>query len=374
MEINRNLSVIFIIGQLGVGGSEKQLFLLTRELVNRGWQVSIIDLNPSKENYWINRLECLGVHVYTLYNAKSQIKRIIEITTILKKEKPDIVHSWSFFTNIYAAMCGAFARISVRLGSERGNQEYSKHNYGRLKYFLNLIGLGGMVTNSESEASLLRLYKTKFSVRVIPNGVDEEGILSRAEARKILDFFDEDIVIAGIGSLTINKNFQYLIDVFSKLYHRYPNAKLLLIGDGPEKDNLVKKATDLLPISCHKFLGNIPDVYRFLKGIDILCISSLTEGMPNVVLEAGIAGIPVVANKVGTIPSLILNSLNGFIVNVGDESKFISNLAQLLDNKQLRIAMGAYWQTSTLENFSVRKMADGFTDYYFEMVNSTLHS
>jgi glycosyltransferase involved in cell wall biosynthesis len=127
-----------------------------------------------------------------------------------------------------------------------------------------------------------------------------------------------------------------LIRVIAKISPRFPALKLLLIGDGPEKDRLLQRASQLMPLGSYIFTGLVPDAYRLLKGIDILCSSSLTEGMPNVILEAHAAGIPVVANKVGAIPSLVKDGVNGFVVEAGAEAKFLDAVEKLVSNIGLR--------------------------------------
>lgn len=368
MAADQNLSVSFIIGQLGLGGSEKQLYLLARELILCGWRVSVFNLNSGSSDYWTQPLEQLGISVYSLPQGYSQLARLVAITRQLIKDRPHIIHSWSLYTNVYAALCGALARIPVRLGSERGSREYSLNSYGKLRYSLCLLGLQGVITNSQVEVRLLENEKPGLRVKFIPNGADEEGLFSRMQARETLGISDEQILVAGIGSLTPNKNFEYLIRIIAKISFSYPNLKLIIIGDGPEKDRLARSASNLMQPSCFMFTGLLPEASKLLRGIDILCIPSLTEGMPNVVLEACVAGIPVVANKVGAIPSLIKDGVNGYIVETGDEAKFRSVIEKLIQDKALRNKMGAFGKKLAHTELSSGKMADRFTSFYQEML------
>ena len=370
MRSKQDLSITFIIGQLGLGGSERQLYLLTRELILRKWRVIVLYLNSDTGDHWAHPLEQLGANVFSLSNAKTQMERLAAITSILIKEKPTIVHAWSFFTNFYAAVCGFLAQIPVRLGSERGNYQYSKQRYGAWKYSLNLIGLHALVTNSEVEAQLLKKKKPVLRVEVLPNGVSIEGLFSRTKARELLKISEDSIVIAGIGSLTSNKNFEYLIEAVAKISSKYPELKLVLIGDGPENNNLLKQASQLIPFDQVVFLGAVPDAYKLLKGIDVLCVPSLSEGMPNVVLEACGAGVPVVANNVGVISSLIRDGNNGFLVEVGDESLFISAIERLVCNKGLRDEMGLWGQEIVQNEYSTQVMAHRFVSIYLELLSA----
>jgi glycosyltransferase involved in cell wall biosynthesis len=370
LAIDRGHSIVFIIGQLGQGGSEKQLYFLARELIWRGWRVMVINLNPGAVDIWVAPLEQVGISVYSLSRSRSQMERLVAITSILKREKPLIVHSWSFYANSYAALCGSLARIPVRLGSERGNQEYSTRYYGKCKYSLSLIGIQGIITNSELEARMLHNKKPGLRVVVIPNAVDEGELMSRTKAREFLGAPDGNILVAGIGSLTPNKNFGYLIEIFAKIVPRNPTAMLVFIGDGPEKKSLFQKASSLIPGDRFQFTGLVPGAHRLFPGIDILCVSSLTEGMPNVVLEACAAGIPVVANKVGAIPSLVIDGVNGFLIDVDDENGYTSAIEKLVENGGLRREMGSSGQRLMRTEFGIGRMADRFASFYKEIVDS----
>jgi glycosyltransferase involved in cell wall biosynthesis len=374
MGTNREISISFITGQLGIGGSEKQLYLLARELILRGWRVNVIHLNAGAGDNWVQPLQELGANVISFPLRKSQVNRIIEISTILIKEKPLIVHSWSLYTNFYAALCGFLARTPIRLGSERGNQRYSIEQYGKWKYSLSLVGLQGLITNSEIEAQMLSKTRPGLRIEVIPNGVVDDGLVSREKARKSLGLPIESTVIAGLGSLTRNKNYEYLIEVFAPICLQRSDVKLVLIGDGPEKDRLLEKASKFIPCDQFLFTGLVADAYRLLKGIDILCVSSLTEGLPNVILEAFSAGIPVVATNVGAIPSIVKDCVNGFVVNVDDQVGFSNAVEKLIDNVELRSEMGFAGKELIQEKFGLERMANHFISFYQELADFTCKS
>jgi glycosyltransferase involved in cell wall biosynthesis len=364
VEDKRALSVAFLIGQLGLGGSERQLYLLASELKSRGWQVSVLNLNPCESDYWVSPLKKLGLPVHDIPRNSTQLKRLSSLTLKLSTIAPNIVHSWSLYTNIYAVLCGIAAHVPVRLGSERGNREYSIKSYGNLRYNLSLMGLQGLVTNSPVEANTIIKKKPRLPVEYIPNGVETDELYDRSTAREYLGISDDCLLVAGIGSLTSNKNFEYLIRVFSQIQVRHPQAKLALIGDGPEKKHLLYQASSNIAPGRFILLGAIPEIYRLMTGVDILCVTSLTEGMPNVVLEACAAGTPIIANRIGAIPSIIKDGINGYLVDVGNVDQFTGALEKLLQSSSLRAEMGAAGKQLAQMEFSSRKMANRFITFY----------
>jgi len=368
VEDNRAMSVAYIVGQLGLGGSERQLYLLAGQLKSRGWQVSVFNLNPSESDYWVAPLKNLSLQICDIPKNSSQVKRLFSLTRELSKIAPTIVHSWSLYTNIYAALCGTAAHVPVRLGSERGNEEYSIKAYGNLRYNLSLMGLQGLVTNSPVEANNIIKKKPRLAVEYIPNGVETDALYDRSTAREYLGISDGCLLVAGIGSLTSNKNFEYLIRVFSQIQERHPKAKLAIIGDGPEKNYLLHQASNSIPPDRFILPGAIPETHRLMAGVDILCVTSLTEGMPNVVLEACAAGTAIIANRIGAIPSIIQHGVNGFVLDVGNTAQFTCALEKLLQDSLLRAEMGTAGKKLAQMEFSSQKMADRFVAFYRKLI------
>lgn len=361
-------SISFIIGQLSLGGSEKQLFLLINELIKLGWKISVITLNVGKDEFWEKPLRELGVTFYLIPGSRLKVRRLLGIIKALGRERPHIVHSWSSYANFYAAAGGWFADIPVRLGSERGNPIYSKRLSGKLIYCLSFIGLDALIVNSEPAIVSLKKENPNLKIVCIPNGVNiDQDLLTKKDARHFLNISDDCIIIAGIGSLLTNKNFGYLIKIFKRIYFSNPLTKLILIGDGPDRDDLMKQADQELPPGRFQFLGALEDAYRYMKAIDVLCVPSIQEGMPNVVMEALAAGIPVIANEVGSIPLLIRNGENGYTVQPGDEENFVLVLLKLVENSVLRKKMGKFGKKS-MEEFSTSKMGVKYVEFYQKLI------
>src|SRR5262249_40522176 len=141
-------SIAFITGQLSIGGAEKQLYLLVNGLVQEGWRVSLVTMNPDKGDYWEDRMRELGIRIHGISRALSRPHRLLEVKHILRQENAQIIHSWSMHTNFYAAVAGRLSGTVVRLGSERCNHYSSLQVLGRWGYALSLWGLDGLVANS----------------------------------------------------------------------------------------------------------------------------------------------------------------------------------------------------------------------------------
>lgn len=338
-------SVTFITGQLGLGGAEKQLYLLARGLQQAGWRVSVITLNPGQGDYWEQPLRDLNIPLYEIPHSNFRLGRLLCITNILRQAKPHIVHSWTLHANIYAALAGRLAGIPVRLGSERANQNTSRQALGNWWYYWSLRGLDGLVANSEPAAVYLRQHYPNLKVAVVANAIQvpaqSAGADEKQKCREYLGISSAATVVGAVGSLVPGKNFAMLIDVVASLAGEFPDLTLVLIGDGYLRGDLEQRARTVLPRGQFIFTGAIPNAAQWYPAFDLFCFPSNQEGMPNVLMEACAAGLPVVTTNVGGAPQIVQDGKTGFIVPVQDALAMRERIKQLIENVELRRQFGA---------------------------------
>jgi glycosyltransferase involved in cell wall biosynthesis len=376
-------SIVFISGQLGLGGAEKQLYLLIKSLIKQGFEITVIDFYPQQHGYWRGPIQALGVNLIS-YEFRSKPRRIIELTKDLIRIKPQIVHSWNFFTNPYANICGKIAGIPLRVGSVREHPNYwTKPVTLRL---LSNLGLSGLIFNSQNA---YLAYKKKFArflnpihpkIFVIQNGIEIPAPENRKTLQESLNaygvYFPEDeylIKIIGVGRLNLNKNWSMLIQACNELKRRHINFFTLIIGEGPERGNL-RRQIDQYHLSSHILLpGQIPNAAQYLPLFDLLCSCSNSEGIPNVIMEAASRGVPVLATDVGGTSELINPSTSGLLVKRSDIDGFINKLIYLYENPEIRKKLGVNGQLSMRDNFSIEKMVNGFLHAYQELSANSLN-
>ena len=367
-------SVAFITGQLGLGGAEKQLYLLVKGLVQEGWHVSIITLNPDKGEYWEDPLRDLGIRIHGISTALSRSRRLLDVTRILRQESVEIVHSWNMHTNLYAAAGGRLSGTAVRLGSERCNHHSSHKALGRWGYTLSLCGLDSLVVNSAAAAGFLLGCRPKLKVRVVANGVEipeppatEEG---KQRLRLQLGISNSSLVIGAVGSLVPRKNFKALISAVSALGAKPGHTVLVLIGDGPLRAELERQALANFSVDKVVFPGAVPDAAAWYPAFDLLCSSSLDqEGMPNVLMEAGAAGLPVVATAVGGALELVEDGVNGFLVPPENIDSMVQKLEKLLRDPDARRRMGQAGREKMRREFGVSAMVSRMMQVYEEILS-----
>jgi glycosyltransferase involved in cell wall biosynthesis len=195
-------------------------------------------------------------------------------------------------------------------------------------------GLDVLVINSISAAEQVsKLGVTKALVRVVPNGVDippSVNEVQREELRMELGFARDDRVVGTIGRMDHNKNQAMLLRVFAALSNKWPKLRLVIIGDGPSRSALSEIASSLGISGKVRFPGIIPLASRYIPAMEICCLTSYTEGMPNVIMEALASSVPVISTSYTGSKELVEHELNGYLVRSNDDDAMANYMDQLL--------------------------------------------
>jgi teichuronic acid biosynthesis glycosyltransferase TuaC len=207
-------------------------------------------------------------------------------------------------------------------------------------------------------------------IKVILNGVNMSlfQIRQKEESRNTLSVELYENVILYVGRLSEEKGLTTLIDAVSLLGKEWINNTIVIIvGDGPLRESLQNEVNNKGLKSCFRFLGfqNLDSVSMWLGASDLLCLPSLSEGCPNVIMEALCAGRPVVASKVGGIPELITDSINGLLFNPGQADHLSIAL-----KKAFSIRWDAVKLRESIASRSWDKVAIEYHDVYKEILSN----
>lgn len=360
--------IAFITGQLGLGGAEKQLFLLARGLLQKGWQISVITMGPREGEYWEQPLRELGIPVYGVRMNESRLHRLIAVRRILQTARISVVHSWTMHTNIFAAAGGRLSGVPVCMGSERSNHQTSRKSLG-IRYRLCLWGQDALVVNSKQEGAFLCSYRPNLKVEVVPNGVEtsekQMSVQAKNDLRECLGVSNSSPIIGAVGTMVVGKGFTILIKALEVLARRKVAFTLVLIGDGPMLSDLKRQASLSLPEDKVLFTGAIPNATAWYPAFDILCMPSIhQEGMPNVLMEGSASGLPVIASQVGGVPDLVEHGITGFLLQPNQVDSLADQLEKLLVNPELRQRMGKAGMEKMAREYSVEAMVTRMTKVY----------
>jgi glycosyltransferase involved in cell wall biosynthesis len=174
-------------------------------------------------------------------------------------------------------------------------------------------------------------------------------------------------VIGSVGSLHVRKGYQYLIEAVPLVLTELPGARFVLVGEGPERLRLEQLAAELGVAGRVQFLGQRTDVSAVLPEFDVFVLPSITEGMPNAVLEAMAAGIPVVASRVGGVPEIVQDGETGLLVEPESPSDLARSLVRLGRDAPLRLALTQRALAVVTSRFNPQREVDETEAVYFQL-------
>ncbi|HZU37761.1 MAG TPA: GT4 family glycosyltransferase PelF [Gemmataceae bacterium] len=208
----------------------------------------------------------------------------------------------------------------------------------------------------------------------IYNGIDlsayEDNNLQRQQTRRDLGAESEDVLIALVARLDYLKDHATAIRTMARLAPRCPRAKLLLVGEGPQRPH-IEEAIRALNVSTQvQLLGYRRDIPQVLAAADIFLLTSISEGIPLTVIEAMAAGLPVVATRVGGLAEVVEEGRSGWLVPTGDDAALAEALEKLARDPAKRAEMGKQGRTRALDLFSESRMVAEYDALYRRMLDA----
>jgi glycosyltransferase involved in cell wall biosynthesis len=312
-------SVVMVINALTVGGAETQFIRLAAGLVQAGFAVQIVTLQPNPA--FGRELRALGikVHQLSLVRGMQGPSAILQLSVMLLRRRPDVVVSFLFQSNLVSRIAAFLARTPWVVSSIR-NEYFGGRTRELLMRFTDRLA-DVTVTNSQLAASSLvrrRVVSAKRLV-VVPNGLDvcpfDTAAARREATRQKLGMSPASFLFLGIGRLTEQKSWADLLEAAGRVADE--RARWIVAGEGRLREELEGEIAARGLTDRFTLLGVRDDVPDLLAASDALVLSSIFEGLPNVVLEAMAASRPVIATRVGGVPELVSEE-TGWVVAASD--------------------------------------------------------
>lgn len=201
-------------------------------------------------------------------------------------------------------------------------------------------------------------------VFVIPNGVDVDRFRPRSDARakmrRELGFEDEALVVGVVAALRPEKRLTMFLEAASRVSRRIDSARFAIVGDGPERADLERKAAELGIATRVRFLGSRNDIHEILPAFDLFSLTSKNEANPISILEAFACGTPVAAPNVGSIHESVVDGETGRLFPALDVDAATEAWLSILENDDLRQAMGAEARRRAVARWSIQATVRGY--------------
>ena len=363
MDEKRKVAVI--AGQLVVGGAERQLYLWLAHIDREKFDPVVLTLHPDHDDYWEKPIEELDIPLLRVPQKANRMQRLSEIVKLLRPYRPDLIHGWHFFASAYAGLAGRVLGVPC-VGGIRSSYSANQRN---LETFLVHRFCDTVIANSDSAAEEYRLSLGKRIQPVfsVPNAI-LDSFASRVSVRSDLTrrygLPGDALWICSIGRMDPLKRFDLLLEIARRLKTSHENFHVVLIGDGPEKTRLEGLSKTFGVTDRVAFLGEVPNAAEWMKGMDVFCFTSTSEGLPNVIMEAAAAGLPVVAWKLPFIEELLPDKSMSLLSKAGDLDSMLGNLTELIISQSLRENIGRAAQKYVLENFGIERFIQKMSSVY----------
>ena len=359
------VKICYVIGTLETGGAEKQLYLLIKNLDRKKFCPVLISLRSGRMKTDFE--EVTKVHIADK-KWKLDIFFMVRLVRIMKKEKPDILHTFMFTSNLWGRFAAIISRVPIIVASER-SMDFWKTPFhlfiDRLlaKFTKRIICNSNEVSNRYK--NVLGRYASKLSV--IYNGIDisfYDRIEYNENIRRELEIKQEEQVILTGGRLCAEKGLDYFLEAASLVIKTYRDVKFLIVGQGDKKSILLQRTEHLGLNEYVIFTGYRKDLPELIKISDVVVLSSLWEGMPNLLIEAMALKKPVIGTNVGGTKELITNGIRGFLVSAKNSQQLAGAMLCLLQDAGLRKKMGENGYEFVKKNLSLRNMVKKYEELY----------
>lgn len=366
--------VFHLITELDTGGAQAALYrLLSRLDQNRFSPVVACFYNGDKA--FGQQIRGLGIPVVDLSTRqrKWRLDALWRLYRLLRHEHPQLLHTWLYHANIAGRVIGRLAGIPAILSAERNIQLSSPWRDYLNRLTAPLARRITCVSQSVADYAISHIGLPSQKIRVIPNGVDMElyaRLPDKTVARPQFDLPRDGLLIGAVGRLHPVKNFDLLIRAFASLIPAFPQASLILIGDGPLRQELTRLAEELGLVQGRDiyFLGDQRAIPILLSTLDIFTLPSRYEGMPNAVLEAMASGLPVLSTASGGTLEIIQDNINGLLVPPGNLPALKEALIRLLSDQDLRLRLGKAARERVQQHFSLENTINLTSHLYEEML------
>ncbi len=368
------IRVFHLIKGLGRGGAEMLLAQGLR-FADRGRFTYGYGYFLPWKDAMVSSLEEQGAEV-TCFRARHNIEVLLSARNVaahLKGWNADLLHC-------HMPMAGAVGRVAGKLAGVP--VVYTEHNkmerFHPLTRWLNLATWSlqeKVIAVSADVASSIRSYAdSRVPLEVVLNGVDVQHFsrerVDPAAVREQWRIPAAAPVIGTVAVFRVQKQLQDWLQAAKLLLERHPDAHFLLVGDGPQREELVALARSLgLETRVH-FPGLQPEVRPYLAAMDIYMMSSIFEGLPVAMLEAMAMRCTVVATSVGGIPEVIRASENGFLVEPERPDLLVQVADALLSSPEVMRRVGAVGRRTVEERFGMHRMARELENLYFEVLKA----
>ena len=377
--------VLRVIARLNMGGPAIHVANLAAGLETRGYHTTLVAGSLARgEDSMAFLAERLGVEVVSVEELQREVsvlhdaRSVLRIAELIRSERPHILHTHTAKAGAIAraaALLAGRARPPVVLHTFHGHVLKGYFDAGRTAFFRQVERTLArssdvlVAVSPEVRDELVELGVAPYDKFVVIRlGIPLEERLrdptADSDYRRLYGIPPDAFVVGWVGRMTGVKDTGAVLEIVRATRDRGVDAVLCMVGDGPDRESLEQLAHELgIARSCY-FVGYQPDVAGYYRLFDAFVLPSVNEGTPVSAIESLASETAVVANRVGGVPDVVRDGVDGFLVEPGDIGGAASRLAELAADTALRTRLGASGRTRVLERYSVARLVDDVDRLY----------
>ena len=367
--MHKKIKIAFIIDELNLGGTEKQL-LKTIELLNKDkFESILICLRPSDYFYRLDiPCEKCTLDVYSLLSIHGFLK-FLWFVFHLRKHRIDIVQTYFFDSTVFGVLAARIAGVKVIISCKRDLGFWYTSKLLRVLKLVNIFVHRFLVNSNAVKVHISKHEKIPSEkIDVIYNGIDvslEYTAQSYPPSRESLGILPSDYVVGIVANLNRPvKRIDLFIKAAAIVLDEVKNVQFVIVGDGHLKEQLMK-LRKILGISERViFVGRQDKVRPYISLFDVGVLCSNSEGFSNSILEYMAAGIPVVATAVGGNKEVIEQEVTGILVAPGDYKSMAEKICTLLKDRRRRLQIGGEGTSIVQEKYAWDSKIKEIEGYY----------
>jgi glycosyltransferase involved in cell wall biosynthesis len=361
------MRVFHLISSGGFYGAERVVLTLSKTLNDMGHPATIgVFHNAHVPNIEVaTHAQSLNLPVQLIAcGRRFDWGTVRTLRDVFESAAPEVLHTHGYKADTYGYLAARGSKIALVSTCHNWlDENLAVYLYGVLDRFV-LRKFDMTVAVSEAVANQLRAGGVaEDKVRIISNGIDVEAF---SNAQPTIGRDASKCTVGLVGRLAPEKGIQFFLEAAARVLRSNPRVEFIVVGDGPERENLQQTAERLGVQSSVRFTGKLEDMPGVYASLDMLVSSSLKEGLPMTILEAMAAGRPVVATAVGAVPRLVLHEQTGLLVPPADAEALARAILRLLGGGELREKLACQGRQLIQDQFSAKAMAAQYVKVYEE--------
>lgn len=361
------ITVFHIIPTLGVGGAEKLVTDICKNLDKKKFTVNVVTLYKIYDSIFIEELKRKNINIIELNKKVGfDLSIIFKLYKVFKEYKPDVINTHLYVVP-YVILPALLRRIKVKVHTvhsiaskeiaSKFKRKIMKVAYKYLKFVP--IGISDYIKNT-----ILEEYNLKANqVECIYNGIDTSKFVCNNSC-----IHDNKIIFVNVARMNEAKNQILLLEAFKLVNEKYKNTELHIVGDGELRENIENKIEELNLKGKVILRGIKKDVACELNNSSVFVLSSNYEGLPLSVLEAMSSGLPIITTDAGGVIDIVENNINGIIVEKKNKKALADAMIKMCKDKNCLQEMG---KNSYLlsKKYDIKEIVKQYENLYTELIN-----